>query len=345
MSEIKKENVTDIPVTPETTPVIPSQQEVPTEKDMFQMDPINSMVTVDRMQRDYVRPDEASVYWGELRTSMIRKKMLTGEITSVERQKIGPNETMLTASVNYGGFKVIIPLQEMNIMVSGNQNDLSRKARFLNTMIGSEVDFIVTHMQEDAHFVVASRRLAMEQKVNDFYISKRPGTDTPMIKVGSVVQARIISLNRDAMRLEVFGVECMAKAYDMQEAWLVDAREVYHVGGRVPVCVTDVKYGTKEDGSPCVESIMVDGKMVDIEKRRLSGMKPVECVRNGHYSGTVTGTSDGIYFMRLKEGVNAIGYKAETCLTIPNIGDKVIFICTSMNKERNNAVGIITRVY
>ena len=61
------------------------------------------------------------------------------------------------------------------------------------------------------------------------------------------------------------------------------------------------------------------------------------------YAGTVEDIHKGTVFVRLELGVNAI---AHSCYDSRTVGkkDKVSFVVTHIDEERNVAVGIITRI-
>ena len=68
---------------------------------------------------------------------------------------------------------------------------MTKKIRITSNMIGCEIDFIVLKLDAATHSVVASRKKAMEKKVQNFY---RPQVEdeAPLIQEGSVVEARIL---------------------------------------------------------------------------------------------------------------------------------------------------------
>ena len=93
-------------------------------------------------------------------------------------------------------------------------------------MIGCEIDFIVLKLDTATHSVVASRKKAMEKKVQNFYRPQVEG-EAPLIQEGSVVEARILAVTEHLLRLECFGLECFARVFELAQAWMADAREHY----------------------------------------------------------------------------------------------------------------------
>lgn len=72
---------------------------------------------------------------------------------------------------------------------------MTKKIRITSNMIGGEIDFIVLKLDTATHSVVASRKKAMEKKVQNFYRPQVEG-EAPLIQEGSVVEARILAVTR-----------------------------------------------------------------------------------------------------------------------------------------------------
>ena len=97
---------------------------------------------------------------------------------------------------------------------------------------------------------------------------------------------------------------------------------------------------TIQGDSPETLSIHADVKSVEgnTSKENLKS-----CRVQGKYAGTVEDIHKGTVFVRLELGVNAI---AHSCYDSRTVGkkDKVSFVVTHIDEERNVAVGIITRI-
>lgn len=79
------------------------------------------------------------------------------------------------------------------------------------------------------------------------------------------------------------------------------------------------------------------------ETDRAARASLMKCSRQGKYSGIVTDTSRGIFFLRLDIGVNAVAHSTNTQVQ-PAKGDRVGFVVTRINEEAGSAEGIITRM-
>ncbi|SDB15309.1 hypothetical protein [Eubacterium oxidoreducens] len=285
-----------------------------------------SVLRINEDAPDYEEDEASESYWNDIRTSARTKKVLTGLIASVEAHKIGDAKVTLVV-VSYHSYRVMIPIDEMNIASTGRQFSVPEQIRIANTMIGAEVDFIVTNVREKDRQCMGSRKGAMEAKRRDFYLAKKP-----KITKGTIVEARVIAVTEQIVRLEVFGVEVFARVFDFDKRWTADARERYFIGQRIVVSIKNVVIG--EDGSVKIE----------VGDKNLDQIPVPECVRGGKYLGQVTATANGAYFIRLQIGANAIAHSAETGYPLPCKRDDVVFVCTKQDEDTGCAYGVITRI-
>jgi ribosomal protein S1 len=201
-------------------------------------------------------------------------------------------------------------------------------------MLGAEIDFIVRGIDKESRSVVASRKAAMLRKRQTFYMDTNEQGE-PMIYEGRIVQARVIGVAEKVLRVEIFGVECAIFARDLAWTWFGDAREQYSVGDRVLVRVLTID---RADVNRI--SITADIRSVAsaTSQENLKKIMP-QC----RYVGQVTDFRNGVAYIRLNNGVNAI---AHTCYDrrMPGKKDDVSFAVTRLDEERGIAVGIITRI-
>ena len=156
-----------------------------------------------------------------------------------------------------------------------------------------------------------------------------------MIYEGRVVQARVVAVAEKIIRIEAFGVECAVTARDLSRSWVGDAADLYSVGDRILVRVTRITGSSVDD-----LEIAADVHGVD-------SMDAQEALKNiaiqGRYAGRVTDVRNGVVFIRLNNGVNAI---AHSCYDrrAPGKRDDVSFSVTRKDSEQGIAIGIITRI-
>jgi len=278
--------------------------------------------------------EQEDARWHQLLNAHRTRKILTGQLGGIEKLDSG----WVVAITYYNGFRIIIPMDEMMINLSGdgreNADTLNRQTRIANNMLGSDIDFIIRDLDEQSRSVVASRKDAMLKKRQTFYLAESEGED-PMLYPGRVVEARVIAVAPKVVRLEVFGVEVSVRARDMAWEWMVDAGEKFQVGELTLVTVNKINMKSIEE-----MEISVDAKSAtaNVNKDNLK-----RCVKQGKYVGTITDVYKGTYFMRLNIGVNAVAHSCNMA-SLPSKRDEVGFVVTRINDKYEVAEGIITRL-
>ena len=272
--------------------------------------------------------------WHELQNAYRTRKILTGHLSGMEQLEGGGT----IAVVYYQEMRVVIPLSEMMIGLPDDQEHdygemVLRQRKILGNMLGAEIDFIVRGLDKTTHSVVASRKEAMYKKRQIFYLPDATGHSR--IYPDRVVQARVIAVAEKVVRAEIFGVECSIPARDLSWDWLGDASEHFHVGETVLVRIQEVKGDSQENISvkANVKSTLPNTSVVNLTK----------CKVQGKYAGIVTDIHKGTVFIRLHIGVNAVAHSCYDSRQ-PGRRDEVSFVVTKIDRERNMAVGLISRI-
>lgn len=294
----------------------------------------SSVVTIDA--QEHIRTENRhAAAWQELKTSQLRKRILTGRISGIER--LGADQTIVVT--DYKGIRVVIPMDEMMIeqewFKSMNKSELNlRQSKLLSGMLGAEIDFVVRGVSNSGKAVAASRNDALMQKRRKFYIDTDEFGQT-IIHEGSVVQARVISVSEKSIYIEAFGVEGPIFARDLSWDWFGDARDKYFVGDKILVRIRSIEGNTAEN----IE-ITADVKSV---QHGDSHEKLKKCKVQSRYAGTIVDIVNGLPYIHLFNGANAI---AHTCLDrrVPGKKDEVSFVVTNIDEKRAVAFGIITRI-
>lgn len=274
--------------------------------------------------------------WHEIRNAYRTRKVLTGILGGIEQTDSG--KTLVV--VDYKHFRVIIPLKEMMINLgrspSGDEyTDLVRRQnKILGNMLGAEIDFVIKGIDSKTRSVVASRKEAMLKKRQLFYLDT-DASGRYRIYEGRIVQCRVIAVAEKVIRVDIFGVETSIMARDLAWDWIGDAHDRFSVGDQILVRITGVRREGLED-----ISVKADVKSVSQATDRSNLQK---CRIQSKYAGTVTDVHNGIVYIRLMNGVNAI---AHSCYDrrMPGKKDDVSFAVTKIDEERGVAIGIITRI-
>lgn len=295
------------------------------------------VLTIDARGEIQTQEERDAIIWHDIQNSHRTRRILTGTLDGVEKLDSG----LTLAVVNYKGFRVAIPVKEMMLehvgkMPKGTEYTalMDRLHRILNSRLGCEIDFIVKGYDNDSRSVVASRRDAMLRKRKTFYMDVDE-LGEHMIYEGRVVQARVVAVAEKVIRVEVFGVETSIVARGLSWEWIGNARDHYSVGDRILVRVQKIVRTDLEH-----LSIQADVRSVSASTSRDNLKK---CMPQCRYAGRVTDIRNGVVFIRLNNGVNAIAHSCYDLRT-PGKKDDVSFAVTRLDEEQGVAIGIITRI-
>lgn len=294
------------------------------------------ILTIDAKGEVQTEEDREATIWHEIQNAYRNRRILAGTLDGIERTPSG----MTLAVANYKGFRVAIPLKEMMLytgrMPNGTAyaNLMEQLSRALNARLGAEMDFIVKGIENKSRSIVASRKDAMLRKRQIFYLDTDEFGEH-MIYEGRVVQARVISVAERFILVEVFGVECVIRPPRLSWEWIGNARDHFSVGDRILVRVVKI-----DRGNVNTVSIVADARSITFNNS-LTNLR--KCVPQSRYAGRVTDVRNGVIYVRLNNGVNAI---AHSCYDhrYPGKKDDVSFAVTQIDEEMCVAVGIITRI-
>lgn len=204
------------------------------------------ILTIDVDSHVETMEEQEDARWHQLLNAHRTKKILTGQLGGIEKLDSG----WTVAITYYNGFRILIPMDEMMINLSGDGREhsdtLNRQTRIANNMLGSDIDFIIRDLDEQSRSVVASRKDAMLKKRQMFYFNEDE-EEKPMLYPGRIVEARVIAVAPKVVRLEVFGVEVSVRARDMAWEWMVDASEKFQVGDLTLVMVNQINIRSVEE--------------------------------------------------------------------------------------------------
>ena len=327
----KTEEVTEI--VEEVTEDIPDNEEPPEDTEPDEEVPI---LTINVGGEAQTENERAEIVWHEIRTSHIARRTLTGMLGGIEQLENGTT----VAIVDYKGYRIVIPLKEMGILtLNGMHPDkykeyVSRQQKLLNNMLGADIDFIVKGIDLETRSVVASRKDAMLKKRKTFYMEHNEDGSYKIYN-GRIVQARVLAVAEKGIRVEIFGVECSIMARELSWDWIGDAHDRFSVGDHILVRVLSVERESLEN-----ITVTADVKSVTEPDRRPNLSL---CRVQSKYAGRVTDVHNGVIYVRLTNGVNAI---AHSCYDrrLPGKKDDVSFAVTHIDEERGVAIGIITRI-
>ena len=215
--------------------------------------------------RSYLEHQDFLVKWDALQSAMRNETILNGEIASISHLTRGEDTIVVAEIILENMFKAVIPFDEiyrdspMDSSTEFNANTLERGGKayrqyqMLRKLIGLNVPFLITYMDNEDHQILGSRKKAIAIIEEANYGGKKP-----VIEVGSTVNAEIISTGRHAVFLNVGGIDIKVNAPRLSFKYLPNCEYAYSVGQRIQVDVTNI-------------IVKDDKRYVEVDAR------PVEC--------------------------------------------------------------------
>ncbi len=221
-------------------------------------------------------------------------KILSDTITGVEK-----HGDMTCAVLQHGLIKVIIPAQ---LLVMGDNDGKTAEEvneEYANNAIrrlGAEVDYVVEKIDEEEGVAVASRVKAMALKQKRYYLSfDKKGNK--IIYPGAFCEARIVSVARTGVFVEIFGVETFIRFPEITYKRIASAEDEFSTGMRVLVKILDVKIEDKK--------ILVSASIKQAQNNPLDEAIKKFSVNN-LYTGKVTMVDTNGVFVSLDGGVDCL---------------------------------------
>ena len=187
------------------------------------------LTDADRIQNDLL----------DLVESMKIKRILTDSIRGVERGKTNPD--LIYAVVYHGEFKVLIPSEEAIYEPDDYRGQRKSDVLYymLNKRMGAEIDYVIRGVDPETGMAAGSRMEAMAMKRKAyFYRTDRNGNY--QLYVGSRAEARVVSVIRAGIFVDLFGAECYIPLKELSYQRWVDASQHFQPGQRVLVRIIEL---------------------------------------------------------------------------------------------------------
>ena len=269
----------------------------------------------------------------DLVESLKSKKILTGTIQGVER--LADNPEMSYAVIYHGDFKVIIPVLEAIEEPADYRGQPKGDVLhyLLNKRLGAEVDYIVKGVDQEHNVVAASRLEAMALKRREYYFrTDRDGNY--QIYEGIRAEARVISVIRAGIFVDLFGAECYIPLRELSYQRWVDATQHYQPGQRVLVRVLEVD---RSDRSHPRVTASVKQAMENPYEKALK-----KYVVGNRYVGTVSMVDLNGVFVSLDGGIDCLCTYPKRGR--PPRGARATVRILGINHENNRIWGVITHM-
>ena len=268
----------------------------------------------------------------DLIESMITGRYLTDKLLGVEKHSNGGEPR---AVIFHGDYKAII-MASMLVNLPRDLRDQDPNAVYhylLTKRIGSEIDYVVKGIDSNSGLAVASRKEAMENKRNFYYLTLTK-QGTYRIYEGLCCEARVMSVIPDGIFVDLFGIDTYIPLKELSYTRLSDAMGHFEPGDRILVKVTSLKRDNPDH-------IRVTASVKQVAANPLD--KAIEKIEVGcNYGGTVTMTDSTGIFVKLDMGAECrcrYPYRAR-----PPRGARVIVKIAGVDAGRRLVWGNITYV-
>ena len=172
---------------------------------------------------------QEKIIWQNINSSIEKGKILAGKVIAIEVEKM-KDKSITCAIVDFKGIRVLIPATEM-------ASDFKNDKKILRNMMGAEIKFIIVEADKIASKAVASRIKAMN-RLQQINIKK--------LEVGDKIYGNVIGVWKKFIRLEIFGMDFVIPAKDLQYGYVEDVSKLYKVNDQVKVVIKEIS-GDEED--------------------------------------------------------------------------------------------------
>lgn len=249
--------------------------------------------------------------------SVQSKRLITRKIDGIENS----NAIIFMEDEDEGLFKVIIPVEEMNI----DKLEDKDSNKILRGMIGAEIDLLVKKIEDDENgnkIIYASRKEAMELRKR-LEFSKH--------KVGEQILVRIISIGRNSVRAEAYGVETSIPIKEVEWGYISDIRKVVNVGDNVPAIITNIDKDT-------IELSLKQVKKDPFENIELRFKKGSQC------RGVINNIYENGIFVDLTRGISTRCNFPNWSHFTANPGDVVLIRIKKVDKQKRRINSSLMRI-
>ena len=195
-----------------------------------------TVMSIDARRTVETDADKAKNDLIDLTESLKSDKIMTGKVQGVERGFDGHDSV---AVLYHGVFKIVIPAEEMvDEPEEEKDRTLDESYHYLVTQrLGAEVDYVVNRIFYDDMIAFASRLDAMQIKRKRFY----RGGEGALVHEGVRAEARVVSVIRAGIFVDVFGVEAFIPLRELSYQRIGNAMYQFNAGDRVIVKILSVE--------------------------------------------------------------------------------------------------------
>lgn len=255
--------------------------------------------------------EKAVLEWRDIYESRQTGRILIDNIGGIEQ-----HGDSLCLIIKKEDVKILIPAKEASM-----SEDLT--PAHIKGMLGAKIDYIITAIDRQSCLATGSRKQAMQARHRELVRHK----------VGDKVKGNIIAVGISLLVVEVFGIEKILRARDIDWGQIPDVRNVYNVGDECWMVIKDldlennnIRFSIKEADPDPYERIE--------EKFML----------NWIYTGKVTGIPEYGIYCNLSKGIDCLcPHPGWTNIRL-KIGDTVSVKIKHIDREKRHVRGLIDRL-
>lgn len=263
--------------------------------------------------------------WNSIYASYRSRSVLTGSIAGVDRHTVRVRDRrtgemvrqdMYCATIIPFRVRILIPSAEM--WMKGEE----RPDYVLRNMSGAVIDFVVTHVDREADFAIASRRLAL--RARRYYFSTQPS----LHRSGARVKCRVLAVGPRRCLVECGGYDIDLTQREMRYTAIPDLREQYHRGDALD-CI--VKHYDRENAKLVISVKETNPNPFDgAELRHPVGSRRQAEIAGKYAGGVFCNLPDGVvvmcsYSFHYDDAAFAIGDKVIVMIQRYDFGKKQIY--------------------
>lgn len=266
----------------------------------------------------------------DLVASKKNKRILTDRICGLEN-----TGGHTTAVLYHGEFKILIPDTFM-FDLSSRGYIIPENAAFSHIISGrldSEVDYTVTDIDIENRLAIGNHLDAARRKQKYYFFDLSPD-GKPVVNKGMIVEARVITVRRFGIFVDIFGCESFIPLSELAYSRLSDANELFSAGEIIQVRIQDI---VPESDSNVKVTASVKDAIPDPREAAMSIYNV-----DGLYNGKVTMIDEFGIFVALGNGAEC---KCEFPKDkYPSVGSVVSVRIYRKNAEEKLLWGVITKI-
>ena len=171
----------------------------------------------------------------DLHESQKVEKLMSGILCGIEQYG-----NSIVGIVQHEKFKIMLPADHFTLLTEETDVDEIRRLQklYMTARLGSEVDFVITKTDRINLLAAGNRIKAMRIRQRLFFKKKQ---DEYVIFEGRLAEARVVSVTRGGIFVELFGKELFVSSRELSYKRIQDATQIYQPGQRIVVKITKLE--------------------------------------------------------------------------------------------------------